>query len=68
MSRRKKLTYEEAYRELENILLQLQEEDVSMENLPDLVQRAGELVDYCREKLRSIEEKVEKNIGEAEDD
>ena len=68
MSRRKKLTYEEAYRELENILQQLQEGEISMEKLPELVQRAGELVNYCREKLRSIEKEVEKNMGTAEDD
>ncbi len=68
MSRRKKLTYEEAYSELEDILQQLQEGEISMEKLPELVQRAGELVNYCRQKLRSIEKEVEKNMGTAEDD
>ncbi len=64
MSPKKKLTYEDAYRELESILLKLQEEEVNMEELPKLVQRAGELVNYCREKLRKVEKEVEKLLEE----
>ncbi|HHJ50832.1 MAG TPA: exodeoxyribonuclease VII small subunit [Phaeodactylibacter sp.] len=57
-AKKKQLTYEDAYTELEGILLRLQEEEVNMEELPKLIQRAKELTEYCRGKLREVEEKV----------
>ncbi len=63
-AKKKQLTYEDAYAELESILLKLQEEEVNMEELPKLIQRAGELTEYCREKLREVEAEVEGLLGE----
>lgn len=54
-----KLTYEAALQELQTIVAQLQEEAVSMDDLSEKVGRATELLNFCREKLRETEEKVQ---------
>jgi exodeoxyribonuclease VII small subunit len=52
------LTYEEALKELQGILAQLQEEQVSIDDLSQQVKRAAELIAYCRNKLRETEEDI----------
>ncbi|MCC6725172.1 MAG: exodeoxyribonuclease VII small subunit [Saprospiraceae bacterium] len=54
-----KLTYETALQELQTIVAQLQEEAVSMDDLSEKVNRATELLNFCREKLRETEDKIE---------
>ena len=54
-----KLTYEEALQELQQIVVQLQEDAASVDELSEKVQRAAELIAYCREKLRTTEENLE---------
>jgi exodeoxyribonuclease VII small subunit len=56
----KKITYDAAYAELSQILNTLQDEDTSLDELSTLLKRANELADYCKTKLRSIEEEIEK--------
>jgi exodeoxyribonuclease VII small subunit len=53
------MTYDEALAELRNILRELQEGQTGLEALGAKVKRAAELVQFCKEKLRSIEEEVE---------
>ncbi|HLO57047.1 MAG TPA: exodeoxyribonuclease VII small subunit [Saprospiraceae bacterium] len=57
---KKNMTYDAAYAELNNILSSLQKEDVSLDDLSDKLKRAAELSDFCKTKLRSIEEDIEK--------
>jgi exodeoxyribonuclease VII small subunit len=57
---KKNMTYDAAYAELSNILASLQKEDVSLDDLSDKLKRAAELSDFCKTKLRSIEEDIEK--------
>jgi exodeoxyribonuclease VII small subunit len=45
---------------LEAILAQLEEGSASVDTLSELVKEAAELVAYCREKLRTTEEEVQK--------
>ncbi|MHC5201153.1 exodeoxyribonuclease VII small subunit [Myroides sp. LJL119] len=45
------LTYEAASQELESILAELKNEQVSMDQLASKVQRASELIVFCKEKL-----------------
>ncbi|MCB9350215.1 MAG: exodeoxyribonuclease VII small subunit [Lewinellaceae bacterium] len=52
-------SYEEALQELQQIVTQLQEDAVSVDELSEKVQRAAELIAYCREKLRTTEENLE---------
>ncbi len=54
-----KLTYETALQELQQIVADLQEEAIGMDDLSEKVNRAAELLQFCREKLRETEGKVQ---------
>lgn len=54
----KKISFDKAQEELESILSQLQNEDVSIDKLSDKLKRAKELVQICKSKLRTIEEEI----------
>ncbi len=54
-----KLTYESALQELQGIVSSLQDEAVSMDDLSEKVNRAAELLKFCREKLRETEGQVQ---------
>lgn len=56
----KKMTYNSAYAELNKILTELQSEDTGLDELSDKLKRAIELSEFCKSKLRSIEEDIEK--------
>jgi exodeoxyribonuclease VII small subunit len=58
------MTYDEALAELRNILRELQEGQTGLEALGAKVKRAAELVQFCKEKFRSIEEEVENLLSE----
>ena len=48
-------SYEEAVKELQQIVNGLQEEAVGVDALSEKVKRAAELIKICKEKLRSTE-------------
>ncbi|MDW3210501.1 MAG: exodeoxyribonuclease VII small subunit [Reichenbachiella sp.] len=52
---KKKLTYQSAYDELQTICAQLESEEVDVDQITALVKRANELVKYCQDRLRGIE-------------
>ena len=54
-----KFTYESALLELQQIVADLQEEAIGMDDLSEKVNRAAELLQFCREKLRETEGKVQ---------
>lgn len=54
----KKLSYEEALAEIQEILTDLQNEQTGIDDLAAKSKRASELVAYCREKLRGIEGEI----------
>ncbi len=56
----KKMTYDSAYQELNQILEALQTEDNGLDNLSKKLKRAVELSEFCKNQLRSIEEDIEK--------
>jgi exodeoxyribonuclease VII small subunit len=58
----KKLTYDSASTELEQILEDLEEGNISIDKLAEKVERAGELLRFCNDKLRNTELKVNKII------
>ena len=53
-------SYEDALRELQVILDQLQNNEIPMDDLVQKVKRATTLIKYCKEKLRPTEEEVNK--------
>lgn len=57
------LSYEQALNELRKIAEAIENESVSIDELADKVKRASELVEYCRQKLRSTEAELDKVIG-----
>ena len=62
------MTYDEALAELRMILQQLQEGKVPREEMSEKVKRAAELVQFCKEKLRSTEDEVERLFGGIEEE
>ena len=53
------LNYEKAMQELQNITLDLQEGKIGIDELAAQLQRAAELIRFCREKLRNVEKEIE---------
>ena len=64
---RKKLTYESAYEELQEILANVQNDEVPLDTLATQLKRAKELIAFCKEKLRAVEEDLDE-ILEDEDE
>lgn len=60
MMKKENLNYDTAYAELTRILEQLQSNEVGLEELALKLQRASELTEFCKNRLRDIETKVEK--------
>lgn len=58
MERIEGLSYEDASKELEEILEEMEDDKISVDKLAEKVERASLLLKYCSEKLRSTEEKV----------
>jgi exodeoxyribonuclease VII small subunit len=52
-------TYESASKELDIILNQLRNDEVTIDQLAEKVERASKLIVFCKEKLNSTEKKVE---------
>lgn len=49
------ITYEEALKELQSIVQELQEGNIGIDDLSEKVSRASELIQLCRAKLRKTE-------------
>lgn len=52
------MTYEAAMRELQDIVDALQENSLGIDDLSERLQRAAELIAFCREKLRSTDQEI----------
>lgn len=57
---KEKLTYEKALAELQSIVNDLEEDAIGIDQLSEKINRAAELIGFCREKLRSTEEEVDR--------
>ncbi|MAI97624.1 MAG: exodeoxyribonuclease VII small subunit [Rhodobacteraceae bacterium] len=56
----KDLSFEEALKELENIISQLEAGEVPLDEAITLYDRGSDLKKYCELKLQSAEEKIQK--------
>ncbi len=56
----KKMTYDKAFAELNDILISLQSEEAGLDDLAEKLQKAAELAEFCKARLRNIEQEVEK--------
>ena len=61
----KDLNYQQALERIEVILAQLEEGKKSVDELSELVKEATELVSFCKKKLKSTEEEIQKAFEEA---
>ena len=57
-------SYEKAMQELQGIVDQLQEETIGIDDLSEKVKRAAELIQFCKEKLRSTDSDIKNIFGE----
>jgi len=57
-------TYDQAMKRIEEIVLQLEKGDKSMDELSLLVQEASQLLKSCKQKLRMTEEEIAKAFTE----
>ncbi len=57
------MSYNEAYKALEKLVAQIEDDTIKLDELADKVKAANELIGYCEQKLRSIEGDVKAQVG-----
>ncbi len=57
---KKTLKYGEAISEIEEIVAQIESNELDIDELTDKLKRVSELLKFCKAKLRSTEEEVQK--------
>ena len=62
-----KLTYETALKQLNEIVQQLERKEIKIDELSNTVEKAKQLVDFCREKLDKTEADIKKIIDDGEE-
>jgi exodeoxyribonuclease VII small subunit len=62
------LTYDQAYKELEAIAKDIENESISVDELAVKVKRAAELIKICEVKLKSAETEVNNIINQIDTD
>ena len=61
---KKKLSYDSALSELQNIVAEIEGEEISIDELSKKVKRAAELLKFCQEKLHQTEEDVNEILSQ----
>jgi exodeoxyribonuclease VII small subunit len=61
-----KITYTEAFEELQGIVSEIEQGEISVDELSEKVKRATQLIKVCRAKLTTTEEDVTKILKELE--
>lgn len=64
----KKISYTEAISELEMIVTEIEEGEITIDTLSEKVKRASELIRFCKSKLTATEEDVNKILGEIKEE
>ena len=59
--------YTEAFGELQRIVAEIEEGEISIDELSEKVKRAAQLIRICKTKLSSTEEDVSRILKELED-
>ena len=63
----KKVTYNEAISEIEEILERIENEELDVDELAEKVKRVSQLLKICKEKLQTTNEQVEQILKKMED-
>jgi exodeoxyribonuclease VII small subunit len=64
----KNISYTEAISELEAIVTEIEQGEITIDTLSEKVKRASELIRICKNKLTSTEEDVSKILGEIKEE
>lgn len=64
----KKMTYTDAYEELQQIVSDIEDGEITVDVLSAKVKRASELIKVCKEMLTSTEEDVKKILEDLGED
>ena len=64
MSKSRQLTYSQAWKELEQITNEIESEEINVDVLTEKVKRACCLIKFCKGRLRTTEEEVNKVLSE----
>ncbi len=62
-----KINYTDAFEELQGIVTEIEQGEISVDELADKVKRASFLIKVCKTKLKTTEEDVNKILKEMED-
>ena len=60
MKKTKPESYDQAICELENIVKQIENEELSMDTLLEQIKQAAELIEFCKQSLKTVDEEVQK--------
>lgn len=63
---KKKINYTEAVEQLEGIINQIENGDLTVDELSEKVKTAAELVKICQDKLRKTEEEINNTLEDLE--
>ena len=66
MTTKKKLNYNDAVGEIEEILQQIENEELEVDELSMKVKRVSALIKTCKDKLRKTESEVERILNDIE--
>ncbi|TNE53810.1 MAG: exodeoxyribonuclease VII small subunit [Bacteroidetes bacterium] len=65
---KKVISYTDAFEELQQIVQEIEDGEITVDELAVKVKRAAQLLKICREKLNSTEEDVKQILDELEKD
>lgn len=63
----KKMTYESAHNELQEIIAEIENDEIGVDELSKKVKRAADLLKFCQDKLRQTEEDVNEILTKFEE-
>lgn len=61
---KEEITYTEAFEQLQQIVKQMENADISVDDLSENIKTATKLIKICKDKLTKTEEEVNKTISE----
>ena len=64
---KEKINYTEAFEELQRMVAEIEEGDISVDDLSEKVSRAAQLIKICRLKLSATEDNVSRILRELDD-
>lgn len=67
MSKSRQLTYSRAWKELEEIINEIESEEIDVDVLAEKVKRASYLIKFCKGRLRNTEDEVKKVLSDIEE-